>query len=65
MSRPAAALGLDLVADTIQQGRDHGVAAYSQWRQLCGLPAVTQFSHLNTTMTPSKVDLLRSIYRSV
>ncbi|KAF0313952.1 Peroxidasin-like protein [Amphibalanus amphitrite] len=58
------ALGLDLAADTIQQARDHGVAAYTQWRQLCGLPPVTQFRDLNTTMAPSKIDMLRSMYRS-
>ncbi|XP_043188890.1 peroxidasin homolog pxn-1-like [Amphibalanus amphitrite] len=58
------ALGLDLAADTIQQARDHGVAAYTQWRQLCGLPPVTQFRDLNTTMAPSKIDMLRTMYRS-
>ena len=41
------------------------MAAYTQWRQLCGLPAAGHFRDLNTTMTPAKIDMLRSMYRSV
>jgi len=33
-------LGLDLVAQIIQQGRDHGLPGYAKWREFCSLPEV-------------------------
>ncbi|XP_037074559.1 eosinophil peroxidase-like [Pollicipes pollicipes] len=58
------ALGLDLVAETVQQGRDHGLASYVEWRALCGLSPVRQFRQLNTTMSQDHIDMLRKLYRS-
>ena len=57
-------LDLDLLAYTIQQGRDHGLPGYSSFRNLCGLIEAHTFDQLNKTMTEDKLDLLRSLYRS-
>ena len=31
-----------LTNDNKMKGRDHGLAPYNQWRQLCGQPKVNQ-----------------------
>ena len=35
-------LKLILTNDNKTKGRDHGLAPYNQWRQLCGQPKVNQ-----------------------
>ena len=59
------ALDLDLLAHTIQQGRDHGLPGYSRYRSLCGLTAAETFDELNKTMTEEKRDMLRGLYSSL
>ena len=41
--------GMDLVAQLIQQGRDHGLPAYIQWRKFCGLGHVRTFRAVSYT----------------
>jgi len=38
--------GLDLVSLNIQRGRDHGLAPYTRWRELCKLPPVKSWREL-------------------
>ncbi len=38
--------GGDLIAITIQRGREHGIPGYNQFRELCGLPKATTFDDL-------------------
>ena len=52
--------GLDLVSQIIQQGRDHGLPGYKDWRKFCGLPEVRTFEDLNDVMSQSSVRVIRS-----
>lgn len=55
--------GLDIAAQVIQHGRDHGLPGYVRWRQFCGLPSVTSFQDLTGVMSYHVVSSLRQIYR--
>lgn len=56
-------IAVDYAAQTIQQGRDHGLPAYNKWRSFCGLDEVTDFQDLYGTMSRETVDKLRRVYR--
>ncbi|KAJ9596468.1 hypothetical protein L9F63_012507, partial [Diploptera punctata] len=56
--------GLDLAAQVIQHGRDHGLPGYTKWRQFCGLPAVNKFQDLTDVMSPEVVTSLNKVYRN-
>ena len=58
-------VGLDLAAQIIQQGRDHGIPGYSEWRQFCDLPAVNSFSDLRAVMADSVIAKLQRVYKDV
>lgn len=60
-----AGYGLDLAAQIIQQGRDHGVAGYNQWRQFCGLERAASFHSLRDVMTADVIEKLKKVYRWV
>jgi len=51
--------GHDLVAITVQRGRDHGVPSYNEYRQLCGLPKAESFIDFSGLMDDfvSSVDI--------
>ncbi|XP_076035339.1 salivary peroxidase/catechol oxidase-like [Oratosquilla oratoria] len=57
--------GLDLAAQIIQQGRDHGIDGYNKWRNFCGLPKVSKFDELLDVMIPENVKALKTVYKSV
>merc|ERR1719474_513410 len=57
--------GLDLVSLNIQRGRDHGLAPYTSWRQLCDLPAVTSLKELAKMFPAMNVARLQALYKSV
>ena len=56
---------LDLVAQVIQQGRDHGLPGYTEWRKFCGLPQVRTFEDLRDVMSTGSVSTLRNTYKKV
>lgn len=49
-ARGARATGGDLVAITIQRGREHGIPGYNQFREICGLAKVQTFEELKNEM---------------
>lgn len=51
--------GLDLVSLNIQRGRDHGLAPYTSWRNLCGLPAIKSWKELATVFPQTIVPRLQ------
>ncbi|BET01861.1 Animal haem peroxidase [Nesidiocoris tenuis] len=57
--------GLDLVAQLIQRGRDHGLPGYVQWRQFCGLSSAQTFSDLQQEIPEETIAALRAVYRNV
>ena len=58
-------VGLDLAAQIIQQGRDHGTPGYTEWRQFCDLPPVNSFSDLASVMPAAVVRQLSRAYKNV
>lgn len=57
---------VDIVALTIQQGRDHGLQSYLYWRQVCQLkPLVRTWSDLVQVMPASVVARLQQVYANV
>lgn len=56
---------LDLISVIIQQGRDHGIPAYTEWRKSCKLKPVDDFSDLQGIMSNTVIQKLASIYSSV
>lgn len=55
---------IDLAAQYIQQGRDHGIPSYTKWRQFCGLSDVTSFSDFLGTVSKEAIRRLDLVYRS-
>ncbi|PIC22256.1 hypothetical protein B9Z55_016378 [Caenorhabditis nigoni] len=54
--------GVDLVSVNIQRGRDMGLFPYIKYRQLVGLPPVSTFSDLDSTMSQENIRALRNVY---
>ncbi|XP_042860058.1 uncharacterized protein LOC122245949 isoform X3 [Penaeus japonicus] len=58
-------VGLDLAAQIIQHGRDHGIAGYNKWRNFCGLPKAAKFDDLSDVMSPENIKALKGVYKEV
>jgi peroxidase len=46
------AYGADLVAITVQRGREHGIPGYNQFREFCGMQKVQSFDELIVDFLP-------------
>ena len=57
--------GLDLAAQIIQHGRDHGIPGYVKWREFCGLPKISTFDELSDVIDAPTIATLKSIYINV
>lgn len=57
--------GLDLAAINIQRGRDHGLPAYTQWREPCGLTPIIDWNDLERVVGPKSAERLQHAYKSV
>lgn len=55
--------GLDLVSLNIQRGRDHGLAAYPEWRKHCHLPSVDTWEDFEKAVDPQSFSRIREIYK--
>lgn len=53
---------MDLVAQVIQQGRDHGLPTYIKWREFCSLSPVRSFNDLKAFMDSKAVNTLQTVY---
>ena len=57
--------GMDLVALNLQRGREHGLAGYNSYREVCGLGRATSFSQLSKEMSLSRTQELSAVYNTV
>jgi len=57
--------GLDLAAINIQRGRDHGLPAYVQWREPCGLSPILNWDDLERVIGPKSTLRIQNAYRHV
>ncbi|GAU98547.1 hypothetical protein RvY_09677-2 [Ramazzottius varieornatus] len=58
-------VGLDLLAISVQRGRDHGLGTYNDVREACGYGRARTFEGLGDFIPEKNIFLLRSLYRSV
>lgn len=56
---------IDLAATNINRGRDHGFQPFINYRNLCGFGLAKSFEDLNTTMSDSSIQKLKSVYSNV
>jgi len=57
--------GMDLVALNIQRGREHGLAGYNKYREICGLGRASSFSDLSRQMSVRRSQELQQLYTNV
>ncbi|KAK8752094.1 hypothetical protein OTU49_012001 [Cherax quadricarinatus] len=62
---PRFNFGMDLMSLNLQRGRDHGIATYNSFRELCGLPRARTFNDLTDQINPENVQKLARVYKSV
>lgn len=58
-------IGLDLFALNLQRGRDHGLAPYNDWREVCGLKRARRWEDLEEHMEPPTILALSRLYQSI
>jgi len=56
---------IDLAATNINRGRDHGFPSFINYRNYCGFGLAQSFDDLNTTMSSSSIQKLKSVYNNV
>lgn len=56
---------MDLAAINIQRGRDHGLPAYTQWREPCGLTPINNWEDLERVVGPKSASRMRLAYKSI
>jgi len=57
--------GMDLVALNIQRGREHGLAGYNKYRDICGIGRANSFSDMSRQMSVRRTQELQQLYNSV
>ncbi|KAG6441696.1 hypothetical protein O3G_MSEX002010 [Manduca sexta] len=57
--------GLDLIAMDIQRGRDHGLASYNDYREICGLRKARTFQDLAGEISQDRINALAQLYECV
>ncbi|XP_047025906.1 peroxidase-like [Helicoverpa zea] len=57
--------GMDLIAMDIQRGRDHGIASYNDYREICGLPRARCFQDLANEIPQDRINALQYLYECV
>ncbi|GBP65624.1 Peroxidase [Eumeta japonica] len=65
MFKSSNSWGLDLVAMDIQRGRDHGIASYNDYREICGLRKAQHFQDLAGEMSQDRINALQQLYECV
>nr|CDJ95346.1 Haem peroxidase domain containing protein [Haemonchus contortus] len=57
--------GIDMAAQIIQMGRDHGIPGYLEWRRHCQLDNVQSFASMSARLLPSvNASLFEQLYES-
>ncbi|XP_026727227.1 peroxidase-like [Trichoplusia ni] len=57
--------GMDLIAMDIQRGRDHGIASYNDYREICGLHRARTFQDLANEISQDRINALQYLYECV
>jgi len=65
MFQGKASYGMDMFSINIQRGRDNGVSPYINWRNICKLTPVANWSDLEEIMRPSSLHVLKNTYQDL
>ncbi|CAK9289841.1 unnamed protein product [Gordionus sp. m RMFG-2023] len=57
--------GMDLLALNIHRGRDHGIPAYNEFRDICGLKRFINWDDMKEAMPSDVVERMRALYNDV